>query len=130
MTMQPSIFFVSYLQENGVVLTYKQGDKALEAMHYGVALIDRSHWGRISVAGPDCMNFMHNQTTNDFKRLKPGQGCDTVFVTATARTLELATAYVTANQVCTCLLASGEANDSIFMTYIDGCCGCCMCVKY
>jgi folate-binding protein YgfZ len=37
---------------------------------------------------------LHNQSTNDFQRLKPGQGCDTVFVTSTARTIDLATAYV------------------------------------
>jgi tRNA-modifying protein YgfZ len=67
---------------------------AMQAAHSGVALYDRSHWGRIAVGDADRINFLHNQSTNDFKLLKPGQGCDTVFVTATARTIDLATAYV------------------------------------
>lgn len=67
---------------------------ALEAVHTGVALYDRSHWGRIQVAGDDRIRFLHNQTTNNFNALQPGQGCDTVFVTSTARTIDLVTAYV------------------------------------
>ncbi|MEM9803808.1 MAG: folate-binding protein [Cyanobacteria bacterium P01_D01_bin.56] len=56
--------------------------------------VDRSHWGRIRVTGADRLRFLHNQTTNDFEQLSPGQGCDTVFVTSTARTLDLVSAYV------------------------------------
>ncbi|MBW4661326.1 MAG: folate-binding protein [Drouetiella hepatica Uher 2000/2452] len=67
---------------------------ALQAVQTGVAICDRSHWGRIEVSGNDRLRFLHNQTTNDFQSLKPGQGCDTVFVTSTARTIDLATAYV------------------------------------
>jgi hypothetical protein len=57
-------------------------------------LSDRCHWGRIQVTGAERQVFLHNQSTNDFNRLKPGEGCDTVFVTSTARTLDLATGYV------------------------------------
>ncbi|NDJ24262.1 folate-binding protein [Nostoc sp. B(2019)] len=67
---------------------------AIQAARVGVAVCDRSHWGRIKVAGDDRLNFLHNQSTNNFQILKPGQGCDTVFVTSTARTIDLATAYV------------------------------------
>jgi tRNA-modifying protein YgfZ len=59
-----------------------------------VGLCDRTHWGRIQITGDDRHRFLHNQTTNDFDKLKPGQGCDTVFVTSTGRTIDLATAYV------------------------------------
>jgi tRNA-modifying protein YgfZ len=59
-----------------------------------VALYDRSHWGCLQFTGSDRVNFLHNQTTNDLKSLKPGEGCDTLFVTSTARTLDLATAYI------------------------------------
>ncbi len=58
------------------------------------AFIDRSNWGRIQVAGDDRLRFLHNQTTNAFEQLTAGQGCETVFVTSTARTLDLASAYV------------------------------------
>ncbi|MEM8612249.1 MAG: folate-binding protein [Cyanobacteria bacterium P01_H01_bin.105] len=56
--------------------------------------IDRSHWGRIRVTGADRLRFLHNQTTNAFEQLSPGQGCETVFVTSTARTVDLASACV------------------------------------
>lgn len=67
---------------------------ALQAARTAVALYDRTHWGRIELSGSDRLNFLHNQSTNDFKKLKPGDGCDTVFVTSTARTIDLATTYV------------------------------------
>ncbi|WP_088891914.1 CAF17-like 4Fe-4S cluster assembly/insertion protein YgfZ [Leptolyngbya ohadii] len=67
--------------------------QALQAAQSTVALYDRSHWGKIWVTGDDRLRFLHNQTTNNFQLLKPGQGCDTVFVTSTARTIDLATAY-------------------------------------
>ncbi|AVH71649.1 CAF17-like 4Fe-4S cluster assembly/insertion protein YgfZ [Nostoc sp. 'Lobaria pulmonaria (5183) cyanobiont'] len=67
---------------------------AIQAARVGVAICDRTAWGRIKVAGDDRLNFLHNQSTNNFQILKPGQGCDTVFVTSTARTIDLVTAYV------------------------------------
>ena len=44
--------------------------------------------------GDDRIRFLHNQSTNNFNELKSGQGCETVFVTSTARTLDLVTAYL------------------------------------
>ena len=67
---------------------------ALDAAKEGAALYDRSHWGKICLSGDDRTRFLHNQSTNDFNLLKPGQTCETVFLTSTARTLDLATAYV------------------------------------
>eukprot|EP00879_Flechtneria_rotunda_P012338 GHRR01012885.1.p1 GENE.GHRR01012885.1~~GHRR01012885.1.p1 ORF type:complete len:492 (+),score=176.68 GHRR01012885.1:215-1690(+) len=80
--------------ENGVALTFSNTDRVLEALSDGVAVLDRSHWGRLRIAGKDRLDLLHNQSTADFKALRPGQGCDTVFVTATARCLDLATAIV------------------------------------
>ncbi|MEO0351314.1 MAG: folate-binding protein [Cyanobacteria bacterium P01_A01_bin.15] len=59
-----------------------------------VAFSDRSHWGRIQVSGADRLRFLHNQSTNAFEQLSPGTGCETVFVSSTARTVDLASAYV------------------------------------
>ncbi|MBE9041786.1 folate-binding protein YgfZ [Oscillatoriales cyanobacterium LEGE 11467] len=67
---------------------------ALKAAKDGAALYDRSHWGKICLWGDDRTRFLHNQSTNDFNSLKPGQTCETVFLTSTARTLDLATAYI------------------------------------
>jgi folate-binding protein YgfZ len=75
-----------------------EGD-AMVAADTGVALCDRSHWGRLQLSGVDRQTFLHNQSTNDLKSLQSGQGCDTVFVTSTARTIDLATAYVLGDAV-------------------------------
>ncbi len=72
---------------------------AIVAAKQGVALYDRTHWGRIQISDSDRLRFLHNQTTNNFNILKPGQGCDTVFVTSTARTIDLATAYATEDSI-------------------------------
>ncbi|NDJ17432.1 YgfZ/GcvT domain-containing protein [Myxacorys almedinensis] len=76
-------------------MTQDQTLKAeLAAATSGVAVYDRSAWGRIEVSDADRLSFLHNQSTNDLKHRKPGEGCDTVFLTSTARTIDLATAYV------------------------------------
>ncbi len=72
---------------------------AIQTVETKVVVYNRSHWGRIKVSDNDRLRFLHNQSTNDFESLKPGQGCDTVFVTSTARTIDLASAYVTEDAV-------------------------------
>jgi folate-binding Fe-S cluster repair protein YgfZ len=67
---------------------------AIQAVREGVVVRDRSDWGRIRISDDDRLRFLHNQSTNDFQSRKPGQGCDTVMVTSTARTIDLVTAYV------------------------------------
>ncbi len=79
-------------------LTPEQMD-AIAAAKQTLAVCDRSHWGRIEVRDNDRLRFLHNQSTNDFQSLQSGQGCETVFVTSTARTIDLATAYVTDDTV-------------------------------
>jgi folate-binding protein YgfZ len=66
----------------------------IQAVREGVVVRDRSDWGRIRISDDDRLRFLHNQSTNDFQSRKPGQGCDTVMVTSTARTIDLVTAYV------------------------------------
>jgi folate-binding protein YgfZ len=79
---------------DGIAVSFGNEKEALVAAREGVALCDRTHWGRILVSDDDRLRFLHNQSTNDFQSLKPGTGCDTVFVSSTARTIDLATAYV------------------------------------
>ncbi|MFP4299267.1 MAG: YgfZ/GcvT domain-containing protein [Spirulinaceae cyanobacterium] len=71
-------------------------------------LCDRSHWGLLEVTERDRLQFLHNQTTNDLKTLQPGQSCQTVFINSTARTLDLATVYITPDSVLL-LLSPGQA---------------------
>lgn len=82
-----------------VAASFGNDPQAIQAARQGVAIVDLSHWGRLLVSDDDRLRYLHNQSTNDFQRLKPGEGCDTVFVTSTARTIDLATAYVTEDAV-------------------------------
>ena len=82
-----------------VPVSFGNDAAAIVATKQGVALYDRTHWGRIQISDSDRLRFLHNQTTNNFNILKPGQGCDTIFVTSTARTIDLATAYATEDTV-------------------------------
>jgi tRNA-modifying protein YgfZ len=62
-------------------------------------LYDASHWGQIEVTDADRLTFLHNQSTNGFKLLKVGDVCETTFLTSTARTIDLATAYILEDRV-------------------------------
>ncbi|MBD0269006.1 MAG: folate-binding protein YgfZ [Cyanobacteria bacterium Co-bin8] len=102
--------------DQGIPLSFGQDVAALAAVEAGVAVCDRSHWGLLQVSDEDRLRFLHNQSTNDFQRLKPGEGCETVFVTSTARTIDLATAYATEAAV---LLLTSPGQDERLMSWMD-----------
>ena len=85
--------------QDSIPVSFGNDTQAIEATKQGVAVCDRSHWGLIQISDEDRLRFLHNQSTNNFNILKPGEGCETVFVTPTARTIDLATAYVTEDAV-------------------------------
>jgi folate-binding protein YgfZ len=89
---------------------------AYDADQMPLAIANRSHWGRIRVSDADRLRFLHNQTTNAFQQLQPGQGCETVFVTSTARTLDLVTAYVETESV---LLLTSPGLQTQLMEWMD-----------
>jgi folate-binding protein YgfZ len=76
---------------DGYPLTF---GREVEADGERVVVLDRTHWGRLRLLGADRIRYWHNQSTNDIYALAVGQGCDTVLVTATGRTLDLVTTYV------------------------------------
>ncbi|MEA5452754.1 folate-binding protein [Leptolyngbya sp. CCNP1308] len=99
----------------GVPITF--GNAAgLEAVETGVALFDRSHWGVLQMSGGDRLRFIHNQTTNTFTQRQPGEGCDTVFVTSTARTIDLTTVYLTDEAL---LILTSPGQDQRLMNWMD-----------
>lgn len=104
------------LNEAGIPLSFGNDQVALGAAREGAALCDRSHWGRIRVTDSDRIRFLHNQSTNDFLQLQPGQGCDTVLITSTARTIDLVTAYVTEDAV---LLLTSPGQCQFLMAFLD-----------
>lgn len=81
-----------------------------------VAIYQSPNRGVIELTGEDRLNFLHNQSTNEIKSLKPGQGCQTVFVNSTARTLDLATVYVTADKI---LLVVSPNRTQFLMEWLD-----------
>ena len=99
-----------------VPLSFGNDAAAIQAAREGVALCDRSHWGRIRVTDEDRIRYLHNQSTNDFQLLKPGLGCDTVIVTSTARTIDLVTAYVLEDAV---LLMVSPNRRQYLMDWLD-----------
>lgn len=105
-----------FAEGSAVPLSFGNDQEAVKAASEGVALCDRSHWGRIQFTGTDRQNFLHNQSTNDIKSLKPGEGCDTVFVTSTARTIDLAAIYVLDESVLT---VTSPNRREYLMTWLD-----------
>jgi tRNA-modifying protein YgfZ len=97
-------------------ITFGNDAQAIAAAHQAVALCDRSHWGRLKLGGGDRLTFLHNQSTNDLKRLQPGQGCETVILTSTARTLDLVSAYVTEAEI---LLLTSPTQRQPLLTWLD-----------
>ena len=89
---------------------------AIQSVQEGVVVSDRSHWGRIRISNDDRLRFLHNQSTNDFESLKPGQGCDTVMVTSTARTIDLVTGYILDDAV---LLLVSPNRRELLMQWLD-----------
>lgn len=90
--------------------------EAWRAAQSGVAIADRSHWGRVEVGNSDRIRFLHNQSTYDFQALQPGSGCETVFVTSTARTIDLVTAYVMDEAV---LLITAPGHHQSLIEFMD-----------
>ncbi len=49
----------------------------VKAAREGVALLPSRHHGVLRMRGKDRLEFLHNYTTNEIKRLSPGEGCTT-----------------------------------------------------
>jgi tRNA-modifying protein YgfZ len=58
---------------------------ALEGEHRALTeacgLIDRSERGKLALAGPDAVEFLNGQVTNELAGLRPGEGCYAAFLT-------------------------------------------------
>ncbi len=83
-----------------IVASYGNDEAAREAFAAGAALVNRSHAGLIRLTGGTRQKYLHNQTTNHFNRLKAGESTDAVFVTSTARTIDLVTAIADDESIC------------------------------
>ncbi|KAJ0076736.1 hypothetical protein Patl1_35899 [Pistacia atlantica] len=74
----------------------------------------------LEVSGDDRIQLLHNQSTANFENLRERQGCDTVFITPTARTIDIAHAWFMKNSIMlvvsplTCGSISDMLNKFIF----------------
>lgn len=96
--------------------SFNNDSEVIDSLEKQVAIYDRSHWGLIEVTGVDAQKFIHNQTTNNINQLKSGQGCETVFVTSTARTIDLARVYLQEQRIL--LLVSPNRKEQL-LTWMD-----------
>ncbi|KAJ0011397.1 hypothetical protein Pint_33139 [Pistacia integerrima] len=114
------------VSENGIVETFGNDDEALDAVENGVAVfaavntvvcmisrqirfsmiaalmfvyIVKYGFNCLQVSGDDRIQFLHNQSTANFENLQEGQGCDTVFITPTARTIDIAHTWFMKNSI-------------------------------
>ncbi|TYK13394.1 putative transferase [Cucumis melo var. makuwa] len=99
------------ISDDGIIETFHNDEQALDAANNGVAVVDLSHFGRLRVSGDDRCQFLHNQSTANFESLRQGQGCSTVFVTPTARTIDIAQAWIMKNAIT--LIVSPVTRESI-----------------
>jgi tRNA-modifying protein YgfZ len=84
----------------------------LQAAKTGAAIYNSSDWGKILVGDRDRLRFLHNQSTADFEKRQVGEVVDTVFVTSTARTIDLATGLILDDQVL--LIVSPSRREYLF----------------
>lgn len=69
-------------------LTYGDSTMEYDAARRGVALLDRADAGILSLGGETRIDFVQRQTTNDVRRLAPGQATITVLTNPQARILD------------------------------------------
>lgn len=105
-----------FAPDSSVPISFGNDAQAFSAAQTRLAVGDCSHWGLIEVTDQDRLQYLHNQSTNEIKSLLPGQGCYTVFITSTARTIDLATVYVTEDRIL--VLISPQQNQPL-MAWLD-----------
>ena len=88
----------------------------LEAARSGVAIYNSSEWGKIIVSDCDRLRFLHNQSTADFEQRQAGECCDTVFITSTARTIDLVTGLILDDEV---LLITSPTRRKYLFDWLD-----------
>lgn len=55
--------------------TIPELDAQYRAIREGAALLDRSNRGKLHVNGPEAVDYLQGQLTNDLEQLSPGEGC-------------------------------------------------------
>jgi hypothetical protein len=104
----------------GAVATYGNDAAALDALADGVAVADRSHCGRVRVAGAGARAFLHGQATAPLAAAAPGAVIDAVLCTPTGRCVDAVTAVVLEGAVL--LLTSPAPASAAALARLDKVC--------
>jgi len=78
---------------DGIPLHFGDQLAEYEAAQQHVALLDRSHEGRLQLTGADRLEVLHRISTNDLHTMQPGEGRATVFTKANARIIDRLVVY-------------------------------------
>jgi folate-binding protein YgfZ len=73
--------------------------ESYSAARNGVAVMDRSAWGRVRMAGEDRVDFLHRMSTNEVRDLEPGMVRRTVLTSDVARIVAIVVAYAFADHL-------------------------------
>ena len=68
---------------------YSSVAEEYQALRGGVALVDRSHWGRLRIRGKDALDLLNRLSTNSLIGLEPGQSAPTVLTSSKGRIVDL-----------------------------------------
>lgn len=70
-----------------------------EAVTEAVGLVDRSHIGRLKLAGADALDLLNRLSTNKLENLTPGHGMGTVLTSSKGRIVDLLFVFMTADHL-------------------------------
>jgi tRNA-modifying protein YgfZ len=91
-------------------------EQEARALLEGWATYNQSRLGRLRIRGADRVAFLHNLTTNDVKRLRPGQGHSTVIPNVKGRILDWGWVYCLEEEL---LLVTQEQSRDAVLKHLD-----------
>lgn len=106
-----------FAADDGLPLTYGDDAAAYAAARQGAAMLDRADAGILALGGETRVDFLQRQTTNDVKRLAPGQATITVLTNPQARILDTLVVLARRDEL---LLLNGPPRRSQLAPYLRG----------
>jgi len=103
-----------FAQDDGWELPerYTRWEEEYHGARTGVALMDRSHWGRLTMTGKDRIDYLHRMSTNDLRALRPGTLTTTVLTTEKGRIIDHIA--VLAREDALILVTSPQSRTTVF----------------
>ncbi len=87
------------IDESDMPSVYSTLAEEYEAITEAVGLVDRSHIGRLKLAGADALDLLNRLSSNKLEDLAPGQGMGTVLTSSKGRIVDLMFVFMTADHL-------------------------------